>query len=136
MQRSQETSISLSIRTSGRENTCFRSRVVQKVNKEFLPNASKVFLPPDNHKCRNVTYGCCCFANCYCNHRYLIEVDFSFDQFKSTKWKDKEYTINAPSFYSTSQKRKIDAPSFQHLLANGQLLVYVADAVSPSVRYL
>ena len=30
----------------------------------------------------------------------------------------------------------MDAPNFKHLLANGQLLIYVADAVSPSIRYM
>ena len=90
----------------------------KKLTKNFFQTPARFSFPPDNHKCRNVTYGCCCFANCYCNHRCLIEVDFSFDQFKSTKLKDKEYTINASSFYSTLQKRKIDAPSFQHLLVN------------------
>ena len=44
--------------------------------------------------------------------------------------------MNAPSFIPTLQKRKRAAPSFQHLLADGQLLIYVADAVSPSIRYL
>ena len=39
-------------------------------------------------------------------------------------------------FLTTLQKKKdIDSPSFQHLLADG-LLIYVADAVSPSIRYL
>ena len=40
------------------------------------------------------------------NHRYLIEVDCSLGQFKSAKSKDKEYTLNAPSFYSALQKKK------------------------------
>ena len=44
--------------------------------------------------------------------------------------------MNAPSFNPTLQKRKRAAPSFQHLLADGQLLIYVADAVSPSIKYL
>ena len=63
----------------------------------------------------------------------LIEVDNSLAQFKSAKLKDKQHTINAPSFYATLQKKKeIDAPRFQHSLADSQLLIYVADAVSPS----
>ena len=40
------------------------------------------------------------------NHRHLIEVDCSSSHFKSAKLKDKEFTINAPSFYTTLQKRK------------------------------
>ena len=32
------------------------------------------------------------------NHRYLIEVDCSLDQFKLVKLKDKKHTINAPVF--------------------------------------
>ena len=39
------------------------------------------------------------------DHRYLIEVDCSLGQFKSAKLKDKEYIINAPSFYTTLQKK-------------------------------
>ena len=39
-------------------------------------------------------------------YRYLIEVDCSSGQFKSAKLKDKEYTLNAPSFYTTTQKSK------------------------------
>ena len=34
------------------------------------------------------------------------------------------------------KKKEIDAPSFWHLLADGQLLMYVSDAASPSIRYL
>ena len=46
-------------------------------------------------------------------HRYLIEVDGSSGQFKSAQLKDKEYTINAPSFDTTlPNKKEIDAPSF------------------------
>ena len=30
----------------------------------------------------------------------------------------------------------MDAPNFLRLLADGQLLIYVADAVSTSIRYL
>ena len=30
----------------------------------------------------------------------------------------------------------MDAPNFLHLLADGQLVIFVADAVSPSIRYL
>ena len=65
------------------------------------------------------------FHYCHCNfanlgaragktdhHRYLIEVGCSSGQFKSAKLKDKEYTINAPTFFTTSQKRKMDAPNF------------------------
>ena len=37
-------------------------------------------------------------------HRYLKEVDCSSGQFKSAKLKDKEYTINAPIFFTTLQK--------------------------------
>ena len=40
------------------------------------------------------------------NHRYLIAVDCSSSHLKSAKLKDKEYTINVPSFYTTLQKRK------------------------------
>ena len=58
-------------------------------------------------------------------------------QFKSTKLKDKEYTINAPiSFTTLQKKKKMDAPNFLHLLADGQLLIYAADDVSTSIRYL
>ena len=39
-------------------------------------------------------------------HRYLIEVDCSSGHFKSAKLKDKVYTINAQSFFTTMQKRK------------------------------
>ena len=35
------------------------------------------------------------------NHRYLIEVDCSLGEFKSTKLKEEVYTINAPSFCTT-----------------------------------
>ena len=46
-------------------------------------------------------------------HRYLIEVDCSLGQFKSAKLKDKEYTKNAPIFFTTLQKKKkMDAPNF------------------------
>ena len=40
-------------------------------------------------------------------HRYLIEVDFSLGQFKSSKMKDKEYSITAPIFSQHCKKRKI-----------------------------
>ena len=33
-------------------------------------------------------------------------------------------------FFTTSLKREIDPPSFHHLLADGQLLNFVADALS------
>ena len=39
-------------------------------------------------------------------HRYLIEVDCSLGQFESAKLKDKEFTIKAPNFFTTLQKRK------------------------------
>ena len=36
--------------------------------------------------------------------------------------------MNAPSFYTTlQQKKEIDTPSFLHLLADGQWLIYGAD---------
>ena len=35
-----------------------------------------------------------------------------------------------------AKKKDFDAPSILHLLADGQLLIYVDDAVSPSIRYL
>ena len=67
------------------------------------------------------------------NHRYLIEVDCSKGQFKPSILKDKEYTISAPSFYTTlQQKKEIETPINQHLLADGQLLI--ADAVSSSIK--
>ena len=45
--------------------------------------------------------------------------------------------INAPNFFTTLQKKKeIDAPNSSYLLVDGQLLIHVADAVSPSIRYL
>ena len=70
-------------------------------------------------------------------HSYLIELDCSSGQFKSAKLKDKEYTRNAPSFFTILQKKKeIDAPSLEHSLADGQLLIDVTDTVSPSFRYL
>ena len=34
------------------------------------------------------------------------------------------------------KKKEINAQIVQHVLADGQLLIYVADAVSPSNRYL
>ena len=47
------------------------------------------------------------------HHRYLIEVDCSSGQFKSTKLKDKEYTLKAPILLTTSkQKKEMDASSF------------------------
>ena len=49
--------------------------------------------------CTRISIGCD-------NHSYLIEVDCFLGQFKSAKLKDKEHTINAPSFFSTLQKRK------------------------------
>ena len=40
-------------------------------------------------------------------------------------------------FFTTLQKKnKIDTPNLEHLLAVGQLLIYVADALSTSIRYL
>ena len=70
-------------------------------------------------------------------HRYLIEVDGSLGQFKLANLKDKKNTINAPIFIITLQKKKeMDAPNFQHLLLDVQLLIYVADAVSTSIRNL
>ena len=68
-----------------------------------------------------------------CHHIYLIEVDYSLGQFKSAKLKDKEYSINTPIFHKIA--KKMDAPNFLHLLADGQLFIYVADAVSPSIIY-
>ena len=38
--------------------------------------------------------------------RYQIEVDCSSGQFKSAKLKDKESTINVPSFLNNIEKRK------------------------------
>ena len=71
------------------------------------------------------------------NHRYLIEVDCSWGQFKLANLNDKKNTINAPIFIITLQKKKeMDAPNFQHLLLDVQLLIYVADAVSTSIRNL
>ena len=47
------------------------------------------------------------------NHKYLIEVDFSSGQFKLAKLKDQKYTINAPIFFITLQKKKeMAAPNF------------------------
>ena len=46
-------------------------------------------------------------------HSYLIEVDCSSGQFKLAKLKDKKYTINAPIFFITLQKKKeMAAPNF------------------------
>ena len=67
-------------------------------------------------------------------HRYLIEVDYSSGQFKLAKLKDQKYTINAPIFFVTLPKRK--RWMHQIFLSNGQLLIYVTDAVSTSIRYL
>ena len=36
-------------------------------------------------------------------------------------------------FHSIAKKKKIDGPSFLHLLADGQLLIYAADAKSTSL---
>ena len=56
-------------------------------------------------------------------------------QFKSAKLKGKEYTINAPIFPTTLQKRKKWMHQiFKKILADAQLLIYVADAVYP--KYL
>ena len=41
-------------------------------------------------------------------HRYQIELDYSPGQFKSAKLKDKKYTINVPSFYTTLHKKERD----------------------------
>ena len=61
----------------------------------------------------------------------------SLGKLKSAKLKDKEYTINAPIFFTTLQnKKEMDAPNFWNFLVDGQLLIYVADAVSPSIIYL
>ena len=58
------------------------------------------------------------------NHRYLIEVDCTWGQFKLAILKDEEFTINSPIFFITLQKKKkIDALNFKHLLADGQLLM-------------
>ena len=46
------------------------------------------------------------------HHRYLIEVDCSSCQFKSAKLKNKEYTINAPTFFTTLQKKKDGCTKF------------------------
>ena len=40
--------------------------------------------------------------------RYLREVDCSLGQFKSAKLKDKNNTINAPTFFKTLQKKERD----------------------------
>ena len=67
----------------------------------------------------------------------LIEVDCYLGQFKSATLKDKEFTMNAPIFHNIAKKKKkMDAPNCSHLQANGQLLIYVADALSTSIRYL
>ena len=34
------------------------------------------------------------------------------------------------------KKKEMDAPILKHLLADGQLLIYVANDVSTSIRYL
>ena len=68
-------------------------------------------------------------------HRYLIEVDCSAGQFKSAKLEDKEYNINVASF-SKHCKKEINAQRFLHLLADNQLLIYVAYVVYPSIRYI
>ena len=39
-------------------------------------------------------------------------------------------------FHNIAEKKDLDAPNFLHLLAAVQLLIYFADAVSPSIRYL
>ena len=57
----------------------------------------------------------------------------SLGQFKSAKLKDKYYT---KFLHNVANKKEIDAPSFQHLSADSQLLLYVANAVLPSIRYL
>ena len=42
------------------------------------------------------------------------KVSINLGQVKSAKLKDKEYTINAQSFYATFQKKEIDALSFYY----------------------
>ena len=64
-------------------------------------------------------------------HRYLKEVDCSSGQFKSAKLKDKEYTTKAPILFTTLQKKRNGCPKFFTFLVDGELLIYVADAVSP-----
>ena len=39
-------------------------------------------------------------------------------------------------FHNIEKKKEIDAPNFLHLLADGQLLIYVADYVSTAIIYL
>ena len=39
-------------------------------------------------------------------------------------------------FHNIAKKKEMDAPNFYHLLADGKLLMCVAEAVSPSIRYL
>ena len=39
-------------------------------------------------------------------------------------------------FCNVAKKKDMDASNFKHLLADGQLLIYVADVVSSSVKYL
>ena len=54
----------------------------------------------------------------------------SLAQFKSAKLKDKYYT---KFLHNVAKKKEIDAPSFQRLSADSQLLMYVADAVSAAI---
>ena len=44
------------------------------------------------------------FTSFVSDHQFLIEVDCSLGQFKSAKLKDKENTINPPSFYKRIAK--------------------------------
>ena len=46
------------------------------------------------------------------DHRYLIEIGCSSDQFKSAKLKDKEYTINMPIFFHNIAKKSDGCTKF------------------------
>ena len=68
------------------------------------------------------------------NLRYLIEVDCSLDKFKSAKLKDKEYTINAPNFSQQCKKERDGWTKFLKFVGKWSAVIYVADAVSLSIR--
>ena len=77
-------------------------REVQLVSYTFLFNLSGL-----NRKVKfwQIPFFHCKNMHCF-SHRYLMEVDCSLGQFKSTKLKDKEYTINAQSSAQHCKKER------------------------------
>ena len=61
-----------------------------------------------------------------------MEVDYSLAQIEGQR----THYESTKFLHNIVKKKKIDAPTFQYLTADCQLLIYVADAISPTIRYL